>query len=113
MIRINSKEKLKLDLFAIIFTYLVDIGAKLWGGFDLREANSILSVSKTDIPLLIIHGEDDNRAPLSMAYEIYNSCSSFNKHLYVVSRAKHADSYEVNPKEYERVISEFIESIIQ
>ena len=82
MIRINSKEKLKLDLFAIIFTHLVDIGAKLWGGFNLREANSTLSASKTDIPLLIIHGEDDKqRALLSMACEIYKSCSSQNKHL--------------------------------
>lgn len=113
MIRINSKEKLKLDLFAIIFTHFVDIGAKLWGGFDLREANATLSVFKTDIPLLIIHGENDKLAPVSMAYEIYNSCTSSNKQLYIVPGSEHANSYKTNPEEYERVISEFIERIIQ
>ena len=72
-----------------------------------------MSVSQTDIPLLIIHGEDDKRAPVSMAYEIYNSCTSSNKQLYIVPGSENANSYKTNPEECERVISEFIERIMQ
>lgn len=61
-----------------------------------------------NVPILIIHGDKDNRAPLSMAYKIYDSCQG-EKDLYIVSGATHKECYRTNPEKYEKIVSEFIE----
>ncbi len=45
---------------------------------------------------------------LSMAYRLYDSCSS-EKQLYVVHGANHAESYRKDPEGYENVIAQFVE----
>ena len=62
----------------------------------------------TNVPILIIHGDKDNQAPLSMAYKIYDSCQG-EKDLYIVSGATHKECYRTNPEKYEKIVSEFIE----
>lgn len=52
-----------------------------WGHFCISKADACKAVSQTDIPILIIHGDRDTQAPLSMAYRLYDSCSS-EKQLY-------------------------------
>ena len=65
------------------------------------------AVSKTKVPVLIIHGDNDTQAPVSMAYRIYNSCKS-EKQLYIVSGAEHKNCYKSNLEKYESIVSEFI-----
>ena len=50
----------------------------------------------------------DTQAPLSMAYRLYDSCSS-EKQLYVVHGANHAENYRKDPEGYENVIAQFVE----
>ena len=64
-------------------------------------------VRRTKIPILIIHGDKDNLAPLYMAKEIYNSCKS-NKEIYIVHGAGHAENYKKDPEGYEKIITTFI-----
>lgn len=68
-----GKNKLRYELLSDIFTQMVNVGTKIWGHFDLKDADASVAVSKTNVPILIIHGDKDNRAPLSMAYKIYDS----------------------------------------
>lgn len=88
-----------------------DAGTKIWGGFDLKEANACAAVSKTSVPVLIIHGDKDKTAPVSMAYKIYNSCKS-ERELYIVSGAEHTGCYRTDPEKYKMIVSEFIEKHI-
>ena len=90
---------------------MVNTGAEIWGGFDLRDANACIAVSKTKVPVLIIHGDKDTRAPLSMAYRIYDSCRS-EKEIYIVPGAEHTECYRTDPEKYEKTVSEFIEKYI-
>lgn len=48
------------------------------GTLCISKADACKAVSQTDIPILIIHGDRDTQAPLSMAYRLYDSCSSEN-----------------------------------
>lgn len=73
-----------------------------------NRADACKAVSQTDIPILIIHGDRDTQAPLSMAYRLYDSCSS-EKQLYVVHGANHAENYRKDPEGYENVIAQFVE----
>lgn len=108
MIKVGSKNKLRYELLSDIFTQMVNVGTKIWGHFDLKDADASVAVSKTNVPILIIHGDKDNRAPLSMAYKIYASCQG-EKDLYIVSGATHKECYRTNPEKYEKIVSEFIE----
>ena len=57
------------ELLTDLFARIVNAGTKIWGGFDLKEANACAAVSKTSVPVLIIHGDKDKTAPVSMAYK--------------------------------------------
>ena len=108
MIAWNSRQRLPKFAPVWLFDFFVDAGTKIWGGFELREADACEALTQTDIPLLIIHGDKDTRAPLSMAYRIYDSCAS-EKQLFIVSGADHAENYKTNPEEYERTVTKFIQ----
>ena len=60
-----------------------------------------------DIPVLIIHGNEDTKAPLSMAYKLYDSCRS-EKEIYIVNGADHAENYQADPEKYGDIIIRFI-----
>ena len=111
MIKIGSKEKLRFELLTDLFARIVNAGTKIWGRFDLKEANACAAVSKTSVPVLIIHGDKDKKAPVSMAYKIYNSCKS-ERELYIVSGAEHTGCYRTDPEKYKMIVSEFIEKHI-
>ena len=111
MIKANSKEKIHHKILSDLFTQFVNVGTKIWGGFDLKEANACVAVSKTSVPVLIIHGDKDKQAPVSMAYKIYDSCKS-ERELYIVSGSEHTDCYRSNSEKYESIVSEFLKKHI-
>ena len=108
MIRVNSEDELHHNGILIsLFTQFVNTGARIFGGFNLEDANSCNAVSKTNVPILIIHGDEDTQAPLSMANRIYESCQS-QRMMYVIPGAGHTSCYRTNPKKYEMIVSDFI-----
>ena len=107
MLELNCKSHLPKGMPVEVFKNFADVGIKLWGGFNLKEADACKAVSQTKIPILIIHGDMDNLAPLYMAKEIYNSCKS-SKEIYIVHGAGHAENYKKDPEGYEKIITTFI-----
>jgi fermentation-respiration switch protein FrsA (DUF1100 family) len=79
-------------------------------GYNLKEASSLKQVEKTKIPILYIHGENDDIVPLSMMYELYNHTTSY-KELLVIKKAGHANSYVVDPDSYYNKIEEFLNKV--
>lgn len=108
MIDVNCKSHLPDYIPTRMFDFFVEMGTSVWGHFCISKADACKAVSQTDIPILIIHGARDTKAPLSMAYRLYDSCSS-EKQLYVVHGANHAESYRKDPEGYENVIAQFVE----
>lgn len=107
MIDVNCKSHLPDYIPTRMFDFFVEMGTSVWGHFCISKADACKAVSQTDIPILIIHGDRDTQAPLSMAYRLYDSCSS-EKQLYVVHGANHAENYRKDPEGYENVIAEFV-----
>lgn len=86
---------------------LLNLCCRIRDGFDLNSASAIDSVRKTNIPILIIHGDDDRYVPYEMAEELYNACAS-EKKLLRVHGAPHAASYIIDKKAYTDASVEFI-----
>ncbi len=58
------------------------------------------------VPILFIHGTDDQFVPIEMTYENYKACTA-PKQLFVVPGADHGLSYLVDREGYENAVLEF------
>lgn len=84
------------------------LGAKLFGGFDLREADAVRAVANTDTPVLLLHGEADGFVPCEMSGEIWGANEAMiEKHTF--PGADHGISYLSDPERYRDIVTEFIE----
>lgn len=85
---------------------LVRLGAKIFGRFDPDSASALEAVRHTRIPILFIHGEDDQFVPCDMARRLYEACAS-DKRLVTVPGADHGLSYLVDRPAVDGAIREF------
>ncbi|MBU0962445.1 MAG: alpha/beta fold hydrolase [Nanoarchaeota archaeon] len=76
--KINTKYKLIDNIF--IDESFVD---------DYKKYDPIKNISGLDIPILIIHGENDEIIPKEDAQILYNSCPSKKKNLKIIKGADH------------------------
>lgn len=65
--------------------------------------STIDAVRKCKIPVLFIHGTDDNFVPVEMTYENYKACAA-EKRLLIVPGAEHGMSYLVDTNGYENAV---------
>lgn len=89
------------------FIYL---GARLYGGFHLNECSARDSVAKTNIPILLLHGEEDHFVPCDMSREIAECCASPVR-VETFPEAGHGLCYMTDPRRYERIVAEFLNGI--
>ncbi len=71
-----------------------------------KEYSAPFALSKTNVPVIFIHGSDDKFVPIEMTYENYKACAS-PKRLLVVPGAEHGLSYFTDQKAYEKAVLEF------
>ena len=76
-----------------------------WNG-ENGDRSAADSLSKTSLPVLFIHGSDDDFVPVTMTYENYKACVS-PKRLLIVPGAGHAASYVTDRTAYERSLCDF------
>ena len=66
-----SKKVLREDMHLPMAVYpFLALGARLFAGFGLREADAAEAVKTNDLPVLLIHGEDDRFVPCDMSRQI-------------------------------------------
>lgn len=91
--------------------YFVNLGAKLFGHFDLEETTAVNAVKKVKIPVLFIHGRCDNIVPVYMCEELYQNCAG-RKEMVLIEGANHANSAMTDYAAYEKAVMEFVGKII-
>lgn len=84
---------------------------QLRGGYDLKEASALNSVKNAYLPILIIHGEEDDMVPVSMAYELYEAVPT-EKELLIIPGAGHAQAVDKDPELYYETVFDFLEGKI-
>lgn len=76
--------------------------------FRSKDYSTVKALEKCDVPVLFIHGTDDNFVPIRMTYDNYTACAAPKK-LLVVPGADHGMSYYTDKQEYEDTIKKFWE----
>lgn len=64
------------------------------------------ALAECKVPVLFIHGTDDDFVPVEMTYENYKACAS-QKRLLIVPGAGHGMSYVIDRKLYEQTVKQF------
>lgn len=87
------------------FAYL---GALIYGRFNVHKSSAYQSVQNTNIPILLIHGEDDTLVPCDMSRKLHEACKSERKYLHTFKGAEHGMSYIIDNEKYESAYNEFV-----
>lgn len=89
---------------------LAILGARIYGGFDLLEADGVKAVANTKVPILILHGEDDRYVPCEMSNVVSANPTMVERHTF--PGAAHGISYLVDTPRYHRIVKAFINKIL-
>jgi X-Pro dipeptidyl-peptidase (S15 family). len=103
------KFRLKMEYHMPPFPFIYTSGmiTRIRTGMSYNYVSPIRDVSKVNIPILFIHGQNDTYIPVSMSVDMYNVKPGAKK-LYLAPNADHAQAYWNNRDDYEKQVEEFL-----
>lgn len=91
----------------------LDLINRAVAGYRLKDTDVRPNVASTLLPILFMHGTEDETVPLWQAEELYAICSSPDKHLFTVFGARHVEAEFVDPDGYYRILDDYIEKYLE
>lgn len=98
------KKMYKLPSFP--FLNIVSCICKFRTGYFFREASTIKQLKKCKIPVLLIHGKNDDFVSVDMVYELYE-CANCFKDILVVKNSGHGIAAMIDKKNYWKKVYNF------
>ena len=99
-----------LHLPATLAYPFVQLGAKVFGGFNIDELSPIEATRNTTVPILFIHGAEDTFVPTEMSVRCHEA-NPANTRLHIIPGAGHGLAYPVDQEGYLRVAREFFSTL--
>lgn len=84
---------------------------KRFAGYDFKDTDVRNAVKNAKIPMLFVHGKEDDFVPTGMGVELYEICTN-EKELYLVDNAIHAQSIKTDEVGYHKKLDAFIEKYL-
>ncbi len=97
--------RLKLPVW--LFYPLVNLSLLIFAHTSLNKGSAEESVSKTNHPILIIHGDKDTIVPYTMSEELYKKHPDKIQYE-LFPGADHGMSYIIDKPRYQRILKEFL-----
>ncbi|MGA5591434.1 alpha/beta hydrolase [Enterococcus mundtii] len=85
---------------------------KIRAGYFFGEADAIKQLEKNQLPMLFIHGDADTFVPYEMLDKVYQATNG-PKEKYIVPGAEHAKAYSIDPDNYQKTVSSFLEKYVK
>lgn len=104
-----SELRVRYHLPEFPLLHTADRISALRAGYRFRDASALAQVARTSLPILFIHGSDDDFVPCEMVYRLYDACPS-DKELYVVDGAGHGQALSFDPDDYFDRVFRFIDA---
>lgn len=87
---------------------MASLYVKLTQGWSFKEADALEQVKNAKVPVLFIHGGDDNIVPVSHSNDLYEACSAKGSDHLLISGASHAKAVDTNEEKYWLNVDMFI-----
>ena len=84
---------------------------KRFAGYDFKDTDVRNAVKNAKVPMLFVHGKEDDFVPTGMSIELYEICGN-EKELYLVDNAIHAQSIKTDEVGYHKKLDAFIEKYL-
>ncbi len=97
---------------AFPMVYILSAIARVLFGGGYRSCSTIVSLSRSTIPLLLLHGADDDFVPTYMSEENYAAAAGYKRKL-IVPGAGHGMSYLVDQKRCQQELSNFLDHVLK
>lgn len=88
------------------------LSAYIFGRFQLNETDAIRAVKKSNVPILIIHGEDDRFVPAVMSEQVQKANPKMVRR-FTFPGAGHTMSYLVDKDRYWKLVQGFTKEILK
>ena len=95
------------------FLYTANFLSRIFAGFSFFDVNAAKEVKKSELPLLIIHGEDDDFVPVKFGRKIYEASASKDKQIITVKGARHGMSYLNDEERCRRILTGFLKNVFE
>ena len=89
-----------------IFYPLINLSAKIFGGFNLKDASAIDAMKNCHLPVVFFHSETDQFVPAYMSRKNYEACAG-KKMLVTIPNAGHGLAYPREPETYLNALRDF------
>lgn len=94
-----------LPAFPLLF--IASFICKIRAGYSFGKASSTQQLAKARLPILFIHGADDDFVPVWMAQACCQACAAPKK-LWIVTGAGHGLSYKTDPAGYKEKVEAWL-----
>lgn len=91
--------------------WVTDIVARLFAGFSLDQEDTRRTLANAKLPVLLVHGLDDDFVPCEMTKQAYDACTG-PKELLLVKNAGHGVSFLVAREKYIQTIIRFLDDCL-
>lgn len=91
--------------------FMAEIVTYLRAGYCIKDASPLEQVKNANLPILFIHGDNDEFVPFSMLDQLYENAGGPKEKL-VIKGGSHANNFAVNPELYYSTICEFIKKYV-
>ena len=114
---VSAKQEMKFVIrnAKIPFQGLLFAGINMWahflGGFDIDDIKTSGALYNSDIPLLLIHGDEDDFVPYESSVINFESSRAPIKYFETFKSAVHGGSYLEHPHEYVSCVEKFLKEI--
>lgn len=104
------KEMFGLPAFPLI--PLTSLYTKIRVGYSFYEASALKQLEKNKLPLLLIHGDQDDFIPVEFVYTLKEATKG-EKQVEIFKGAKHATSFNSDSKRYKKIVKIFLSDKIE
>ena len=88
--------------------FVANLLSRIFAGFSLKEKDTRVVLKNAKLPVLLIHGLNDNFVPYHMTRQGYEACTS-KKRILLVEGAGHGISFLVDKESYTKAVISFLE----
>ena len=96
-----------IHLPSCLAMWSVNLFTKLFAGFSIADKDTRRSLANSRIPVLMVHGREDDFVPCSMSEAGYEACTG-KKKLLIVEGADHGVSFIHDREGYTQAVMQFL-----